>query len=188
MDALTQLSKFIKQPPEAGEFKSLSIRLDKDTLHQFIFSHSIYMDCAYTGNSLLLLKPNALLKNYVNSLSPYTDGTVGENDMLTRLKIKEAIMILLQINPDLKNVLFDFNAPRKIDLEKFMVANYRYNVDINQLAYLTGRSLATFKRDFQRIFQLSPCRWIQRQRLSDAYFLIKEKTADGMRHLPRSGI
>ncbi|WP_420152907.1 helix-turn-helix domain-containing protein, partial [Siphonobacter sp.] len=41
--------------------------------------------------------------------------------------------------------------------------------------YLSGRSLATFKRDFEKIFHLSPHRWLLNKRLQDAYFLIKEK-------------
>jgi len=94
---------------------------------------------------------------------------------LTLHKVKEAVMILLETNPELKNILFDFSEPGKIDLEAFMAQNYRFNVDLNRFAYLTGRSLATFKRDFERIFNISPNRWIQQQRLKDAYFLIKEK-------------
>jgi AraC-like DNA-binding protein len=84
-------------------------------------------------------------------------------------------MLLLQTNPELKNVLFDFAEPGKIDLEAYMNENYKYNVSISRFAYLTGRSLATFKRDFERIFQTSPNRWLQQKRLTDAHFLIKEK-------------
>jgi len=84
-------------------------------------------------------------------------------------------MILLETNPELKNVLFDFSEPGKIDLEAYMNKNYKFNVDLNRFAYLTGRSLATFKRDFERIFHNTPNRWLQQKRLNDAYYLIKEK-------------
>jgi AraC-like DNA-binding protein len=170
-----QLSKFIKHPSADGDFKSLSVRLDKDTLNQFSITHQIYSYKAYTGEGLLLLPSGQLLEKYVDSLSPYIDGSGSTNEMLTKLKVDEAIMILLETNPVLKDVLFDFADPGKIDLETFMNRNYKYNVDMNQFAYLTGRSLASFKRDFERIFHLSPNRWIQSQRLKDAYFLIKEK-------------
>lgn len=170
-----QLSKFVKQPPPDGEFKSLSIRMDKETLHQFSINHQLYMDNPYKGENLLLLHPNELLKKYVDSLSPYVEGSGSSNEMLTKLKVDEAVMILLETNPELKNVLFDFSDPGKIDLETFMNKNYKFNADMNQFAYLTGRSLASFKRDFERIFHISPNRWIQKQRLKDAYILIKEK-------------
>jgi AraC-like DNA-binding protein len=103
------------------------------------------------------------------------DGSGNTNKMLTNLKVKEAILILLQTNPELKDVLFDFSEPGKIDLEAYMNEHYKFNVDINRFAYLTGRSLATFKRDFEKIFNTSPNKWLQHKRLNDAYFLIKEK-------------
>lgn len=56
-----------------------------------------------------------------------------------------------------------------------MNEHYRFNVDLNRFAYLTGRSLAGFKRDFDKIFHISPNRWLQQKRLDDAYFLIMEK-------------
>ncbi len=56
-----------------------------------------------------------------------------------------------------------------------MKRNFRYNVTQDKLAFLTGRSLATFKRDFEKTFGTTPNKWIQEQRLRDAYYLIHEK-------------
>jgi hypothetical protein len=64
-----QLSKFIKQCPPDGVFKSLTVLMDKETLHQFSINHKQYMDSNYNGDSLLLLRPNELLNKYFESLS-----------------------------------------------------------------------------------------------------------------------
>ncbi|PWK80183.1 AraC-like DNA-binding protein [Mucilaginibacter oryzae] len=171
-----ELAKFAKHPPQNGEFKTITIGIDQDTLKAMSAELNIQADGRYTGESALFLKPNELFSNYIQSLSPYMDKTAGEiNPSLTHHKVKEAVMILLETNPELKNILFDFSEPGKIDLEAFMTKNYRFNVDISRFAYLTGRSLATFKRDFERVFNTSPNRWIQNQRLKDAYYLLKEK-------------
>ena len=42
-----------------------------------------------------------------------------------------------------------------------------------QIAGYTGRSLATFKRDFAKISELTPQKWIIRRRLETAHDLIK---------------
>jgi AraC-like DNA-binding protein len=170
-----QLAKFAKRPPKGGEFKTISIVMDKDTLRSVSGEMNVQMTGPYIGESALLLQPNNLFKNYIESLTPYMDGSGNTNKMLTNLKVKEAIMILLETNPELKNVLFDFSEPGKIDLEAYMNEHYKFNVDISRFAYLTGRSLATFKRDFEKIFNTSPNKWLQHKRLNDAYFLIKEK-------------
>jgi AraC-like DNA-binding protein len=50
----------------------------------------------------------------------------------------------------------DQGKPYKIDLEAFMQQNYRFNVSIDAIAKLTGKSRAGFKRDFEKIFNTSP--------------------------------
>ena len=42
------------------------------------------------------------------------------------------------------------------------------------MAHYTGRSLATFKRDFRKISDLTPEKWLIRKRLEVAYNLMKE--------------
>ena len=42
------------------------------------------------------------------------------------------------------------------------------------IASLTGRSLAAFKRDFEKIFGIPPGRWLMQRRLEEARRLIKE--------------
>lgn len=170
-----QLAKFAKRPPKGGEFKTISVIMDKETLRSVAEELHLQSDRPYTGEQAVHLKPANLLSNYLSSLLPYIDNAANTSEILTRLKVKEAIMILLQTNPELKDALFDFSEPGKIDLERYMNEHYRFNVDIDRFAYLTGRSLATFKRDFENIFHTSPNRWLQQKRLNDAYYLIREK-------------
>tara|TARA_B000000441_G_scaffold123835_1_gene100628 strand:- start:358 stop:630 length:273 start_codon:yes stop_codon:yes gene_type:complete len=53
--------------------------------------------------------------------------------------------------------------------------NYKFNVSVDRFAFLTGRSLSAFKRDFENIFKTSPSKWLVQKRLEEAHFLIKEK-------------
>ncbi|MDB5025443.1 MAG: AraC family transcriptional regulator [Mucilaginibacter sp.] len=169
------LVKFIKQPPANGEFKAISVYLDQETLRNFSMAYGYKAENGQDGEAVLKLKPDPLYKSYMDSLMPYqqTDQTI--NDNLQSLKLREAILILLRANPGLKDVLFDFSEPGKIDLEAFMNRNFHFNVQLKRFAYLTGRSLATFKRDFERIFHVSPSRWLLQRRLQEAHYLIKEK-------------
>ncbi|WP_245592363.1 helix-turn-helix domain-containing protein [Ectobacillus panaciterrae] len=45
-------------------------------------------------------------------------------------------------------------------------------VSLNELAYLSGRSLSTFKRDFRKIYNTSPMKWIRNRRLDKAKELL----------------
>ena len=56
-----------------------------------------------------------------------------------------------------------------------MNRNFKFNVSVERFAYLTGRSLSAFKRDFKATFNETPNRWIVKKRLQEAYFLIDKK-------------
>lgn len=170
-----KLASYTKWPAENGLYESLAISMDPKTLQRIGETYDLHPDGSYTGESVLRLKPHPLFQHYFDSLRPYQNGSGRISETLTGVKVQEAVMLLLEVCPELKNVLFDFSEPGKIDLEAFMNAHYRYNVDIGRFAYLTGRSLATFKRDFEKVFHMPPNKWIQQKRLEEAYFLLRER-------------
>jgi AraC-like DNA-binding protein len=117
---------------------------------------------------------NELLPGFIQSLLPYYDhGKITE--AFADVKREELLIILLQPQPELAGLLFDYGIPEKINLEEFMNRNYTFNVSLERFAYLTGRSLSAFKRDFKTIFNQTPSRWLVQKRLQEAYFLIDKK-------------
>ncbi len=172
-----QLAKFVKRPGADGQFKNLSIVIDEATLRDLAKEHDLQATGPYTSDNMLHLPAHPLLTNYLQSLTPYIEGiaTAENNKILTSLKVREIVMILLDIRPQLKNILFDFSEPGKVDLEGYMNEHYKYNIDLSRFAFMTGRSLATFKRDFEKIFHTAPNRWLQQKRLNEARYLITEK-------------
>jgi AraC family transcriptional regulator, exoenzyme S synthesis regulatory protein ExsA len=169
------LAKFTKQLPENNApFKSIAVLFDQDTLRKFSTDYKYNASGRQLNHGAFMpLKSSVLLKNYITSLLPYLEEDT--QPALVNLKVNEAILLLLKELPLAKEVLFDFGDPGKIDLEEFMHKNFTFNVELKRLAYLTGRSLATFKRDFEKIFSTSPSRWLLQKRLQEAYYLIKEK-------------
>lgn len=49
-----------------------------------------------------------------------------------------------------------------------MQKNYKFNVSIERFAYLTGRSLSSFKKEFKEIFNDIPSHWLVKRRLEKA--------------------
>lgn len=170
-----QLLKFIKNPAENEEFKSLSIRFDETSLRQAGTLETASLEAKWRPPAFIDLSGARHLRYFMESLLQYRELLENKAPELLALKQHEALMLLLAHDPELKKVLLDFSEPHKIDLEAFMQQNYHFNVRLERFAYLTGRSLATFKRDFQKIFQTSPRSWLQHRRLQEAYFLITQK-------------
>ena len=171
-----QLVKATKMPSPVGKpCMSLSIFLGQDSLRKYGIENNIRVTETYTGALMLELSNDRFIKGYFDSLLPYLEKPGQLTKKLAELKTKEAIELLLRSNHQLKNFLFDFSEPHKIDLEAFMNQNFIYNIHFNQFAKLTGRSLATFKRDFQKVFATSPEKWLLKKRLEEAHFLIAQK-------------
>jgi AraC-like DNA-binding protein len=171
-----QLTKAIKMPAANGQpFTSISIFLPQDFLRAYSQKHTIGATGVYKGAPMLLLKNDAFIKGFFNSLIPYFDAPDELTADLAALKTEEAIALLLRHDETLKELLFDFQAPHKIDLEAFMNRHFMYNVTMGRFATLTGRSLATFKRDFQKQFATSPEKWLHHKRLEYAHYLLTQK-------------
>jgi AraC-like DNA-binding protein len=168
------LAKYTKQPLN-GDFKAVSVFLSQPFLINFCNEYSVKADSPASNEGFIQLKSNSLLDHCTQSLIPYLGLNEEQYKNVLLLKYKELVLLLLQTNPAIKNVLFDFSDPGKIDLEAFMNRNFRFNVSLGRFAYLTGRSLTTFKRDFERIFHESPGRWLLEKRLQEACFLIEKK-------------
>jgi AraC-like DNA-binding protein len=169
------LARYVKYPPENGEFKATTIWFRQDALKKFSHEYSYTGDAFVNKDAVIKLTSNPLFDSFLQSIQPYLDLKGAEQVHFLALKEKEIILILLKTNPALKNVLFDFSDPGKIDLESFMNRNFRFNVSMQRFSYLTGRSLTTFKRDFEKIFHMPPGRWLLEKRLQEAHFLMEKK-------------
>ncbi len=170
-----QFAKTLKVPAADNEYKAVSIILKKEDLEKFAIACNITCDKRYSGKKNIVLKPDAFLKSYFQSLVPYLEQPQSGSKGMIFSKIGEALELLLNLNPGFKNFLFDFSEPHKINLEAFMLNNYRYNAPIEHFARLTGRSLAAFKRDFVKTFGIPPAKWLKEKRLEEAYHLIHQK-------------
>jgi len=168
------LAKYNKQP-DNGKFEKIVIFFDEEFLRSFNKQYSYPAAKSKDTRAVIELAKNALIENCIQSLKPYYNER-GEIDKdLFDVKRSELLLLLLKQEPAVANFFFDFGKPGKINIEEFMNRNYRFNVNVERFAYLTGRSLSAFKRDFVQVFSTTPSRWLLEKRLQEAHFLIKKK-------------
>ncbi|WP_276374398.1 AraC family transcriptional regulator [Chryseolinea sp. H1M3-3] len=171
-----QLGEITKTPLDGEDYQTIVICLQEDMLRTIALEEKIETAGKYSGPPNILIPGNDFLRGFFQSIIPYVQHPEGKiTDALGMLKVKEVVQLLLNTMPALKEVLFDFSDPYKIDLERFMLSNFHFNIPVEKFAYLTGRSLAGFKRDFQKKFGVSPRQWLQEKRLTEAHYLIEKK-------------
>ena len=65
--------------------------------------------------------------------------------------------------------------PKKRNVKSFMKENYDKPLKVEDYAYLTGRSMSTFRRDFKAYFDTTPQQWLKEQRLEKALILLSKQ-------------
>lgn len=113
------------------------------------------------------------VRSLFESVIPYFEAGVQPSDEILKLKMMEGLYLLLHTDKSLYASLFDFVDPWKIDILDFLNKNYMCDLTLEEIAKYTGRSLATFKRDFKKISDLSPQKWLIRRRLEAAHALMR---------------
>jgi AraC-like DNA-binding protein len=109
------------------------------------------------------------IRSLFESMTPYFDSLISPTDELLKMKMTEGVLALLNTDKNVYASLFDFAEPWKIDILDFMNENYMYDLSVEEMASYTGRSLASFKRDFKKISNLSPEKWVIEKRLKVAH-------------------
>jgi AraC-like DNA-binding protein len=171
-----QAGTLIKTPLPGANYETIVISLQEDLMRNIALEEKIEADRKYIGPPNLLIPVNEFLRGYFQSIVPYARSSgAAMTDEMGILKVKEGVKLLLLAMPALRNFLFDFSEPYKIDLEKFMLRNFHFNLPVEKFAQLTGRSLAGFKRDFQKTFAMAPRQWLQDKRLTEARRLIEHQ-------------
>jgi AraC-like DNA-binding protein len=141
----------------------------------------IPMDASKIDMSIVKIKPRPDITSLFESLIPYYDTSVQPTDEIINLKEQEGVYALLKTDERFYPVLFDFTEPWKIDIMEFLHENYMYELSLEEIASFTGRSLATFKRDFKKISDVPPQKWLIQRRLEAAYDKLqrdKKKASD----------
>ena len=164
----------IKSPHDGQPYRSISLMLIGERLRDYFTRHAPIKGAAVErGISSYPVHP--LLNSFFTSLLPYLELDGDLPEPIRALKIEECITVLRTLDPSVDRELTDFSGPGKIDLVPFMEQNFVHNLPTERFAFLTGRSLTTFKTDFKRAFHSSPGRWLTRKRLELAYRLINER-------------
>jgi AraC-like DNA-binding protein len=161
-------------------------------------SHKTIKDTVAASNISTIIKPpknlpylvlnsNEYLNDYINIFRKYFNTAQLKNFQFLQLKQKELLQLLICTIPSGNFLPFirslAKNEPESIE---YIVNEYLLQpLSIVDYANLSNRSLASFKRDFRKIFNITPRQWINQKRLEQAYLLLLN-TADRINEISYS--
>ena len=163
--------------PRGGSFEAMVFFFEREVIGQFL--ESLNYKCSkekslshfplrYTENVQIFTE--SLLRMYGELERPIRP--------LTKVKLFELLHL---IHASYKGdncfamALSTLNNKERKSLKEFMYANFSKPLGIEDYAYLTGRSLSTFRRDFETQFGgISPKQWLIERRLEKAHDLLSQ--------------
>jgi AraC family transcriptional regulator, exoenzyme S synthesis regulatory protein ExsA len=94
---------------------------------------------------------------------------------LLEIKFKELIfdLSLFSHNVPLCSYFKSLCDKSKTSVREIMESNFIYNMKLEEFAYLSGRSVTSFKNDFINTFNCTPGKWLLKRRLEHAKYLLE---------------
>jgi AraC-like DNA-binding protein len=175
-----QLATIINYPKDGLPHRTVVMHLSTERLKQFYEKVEV-KEKLIPQQKIYSFNNHPLLESCLASLIPYFEMEDNFPENIASLKITEAISILRAIDQSVDSVLANFDEPGKVDLISFMERHFMFNMPLEKLGYLTGRSLSTFNRDFKKLFGTTPQKWLTKKRLELAFYQLshqKKKPVD----------
>ena len=149
-------------------YQSILLRFTRKFLQDFyrkLDTESIPTDIKRSKESIVKLKVTPEIQSLFDSIKPFFNSDVKPSEQWLNLKLVEGLYAILNADKNIYASLFDFTHAWKIDILEYLNENYMYDLSLEELASYTGRSLTSFKRDFKKLSELTPEKWIVNKRL-----------------------
>lgn len=165
------LSEFV---PDGLNYEALLVFFTDDFIKKFLHTHQLITSPSAATAAHLVIPTNELLNGFKTQFMGYFGKNIKGLENILQLKLQELLLLLLG-SPQGQPVLaflqsIVFGQPVDID---FIVRKHLFQpLSLEELAKLSGRSLASFKRDFQHQYNCPPKKWINDQRLEHARMLL----------------
>ena len=157
-----------KGSTKTGLFESQLFAINDELLKDFLTTQQVNVPPMTEEFGAQVSPMSERLVAYCWSLAPYFNDSLQVSPGLLRLKVMELLYNVIDCSKNIFRQMLQLRQPVKVDVRRVVEENYTSPISIKELAYLSGRSLSSFKRDFQSIYGVSPAKWIREKRLSKA--------------------
>jgi AraC-like DNA-binding protein len=132
----------------------------------------------------ILFSRTPYLNEYLRNLIALITSGQQLSDAMALHKLEELFLTIYELFPEQFISLFSEEQQARLSLKNLIEENLFNNLTIDELAFLANRSLSSFKRDFEQLYQVSPQRYIRERKLEIACAeLLKGKPASELYHV-----
>ena len=163
-----------------NDFCALLIFIPDEFIRKVIQTHHINIKDGRSDRpagpmSVISLDLGKLLSVYFMSVLNYFSQPAPPSKSLLKIRFEELIVNILTGTENRSLIAFfeDLCFDRKRSIKATMEANFAFNLKMEEFAQLCGRSVASFKRDFAKTYDISPGKWLKNRRVKYGKFLLE---------------
>jgi AraC family transcriptional regulator, exoenzyme S synthesis regulatory protein ExsA len=155
-------------------FEALIIFVQNKFLKKFLYGNHNFKSDSKTAVTHVIIPNNELLNSFKIQYLSYFGKDIHNLKTILEVKLQELFLILTSNSFQVPILQFIQHAVKDepVDIEYVVQKTLFQPVSLKDLAEVSGRSLASFKRDFQKHFNTAPKKWINQQRLAHASTLL----------------
>ncbi len=163
---------------ETEVFSAITVHFHKEVLAK-IYEDS-FTDFLKKANepakcSSVKIGASHLIQSYFSGIKDFFETKHVLSEDLLVLKLKEIILLLLKAEdaPMILNIMESLFVKRVFSFKEVIENHICSGLSLTELAGLTGHSLSTFKREFRKIYNDTPKKYIVDRRLNKVIDLLE---------------
>lgn len=157
--------------PENEEFEAVFFFLEDSLINSFLENKK---DLINVEDFSYIMEYSDKLKVFTETILVLYQNDTNKYKEITKLKLLE--LLYLFYNSEQRNnflkILKSLQKITKRNIKEIMELNFDKPLLIEDYAFLTGRSISSFRRDFKRKFGTSPKKWLTNKKLEKAKTLL----------------
>lgn len=124
--------------------------------------------------SMYKVESDVLIEHYIQSMNFYFQNPALVDEDLIKIKLKELILLLIKTEKatSVIEIISSLFSPKEYSFREIITANIYTNLSIEELAQFTNLSVSSFKREFEKLFNDAPARYIKTKKLERASELL----------------
>ncbi len=170
------LNLFSDYHGEDGQLKAFLVFFSQDVVRDFLASKKSLGSVKGSEGAAFKIVSNSLFDTFFTGLQQSSDQLVHSKPLIKYKLLELLHLVDLQDSDNLlrKNLSVDIKTSTKRNIVRLMNQYALSNLTVTDLAALSGRSIASFNRDFKKSYSTTPKRWLLDQRLEYANTLLTQ--------------
>ncbi len=155
-------------------YKSILLFFSDESIIDFLERNKLYSNSNKENKSFYIFEYDDFIEHFVQSLEQLLAIPAETQGRILKAKFEEIMFYLIHKHgASFLNSIIQQVDSAESRLTNIVTNNKHKKLSLQELAFLSNMSVSTFKREFYRIYDKTPIKWFNEERLEHISILLK---------------